>query len=336
MATVLEVLIQASEKAAAIARSCCSDGNELLVAEKYDGDANTRFDKDFKTIADVLAQESAKTEIATRYPELAKHVRGEECSEIGGVCIKLEENAEKTSELLSELIPLKAAIRMASAAHNHVNLSLEDLPDDLPSIDITDLGVWIDPIDATAEFISGIHGKADKDHGLPCVTVLIGAYKRSSGEPVIGVINQPFFKSNQGRIIWGVSYENYKAWGCSEKEIHTNSNTVLMSGAENADIIEKVKKSGWQVMSVPGAGNKLMKVALGEAAMYIVSKGTTFRWDTCAPHAILKSKGGDLVTFNNHAPITYNAPESDNTQTFCNSDGLIAYSNPDYFEKFLV
>lgn len=36
-------------------------------------------------------------------------------------------------------------------------------------------------------------GDALPGHGLPCVTVLIGAYLRSSGKPVVGVINQPFY-----------------------------------------------------------------------------------------------------------------------------------------------
>lgn len=37
-----------------------------------------------------------------------------------------------------------------------------------------------------------------------------------------------------------------------------------MSGAENPEIINKFKSSGWLVKSVPGAGHKLMKVALGK------------------------------------------------------------------------
>lgn len=28
--------------------------------------------------------------------------------------------------------------------------------------------------------------------GLPCVTVLVGVYDRISGQPVAGVVNQPF------------------------------------------------------------------------------------------------------------------------------------------------
>lgn len=48
-------------------------------------------------------------------------------------------------------------------------------------------------LDATSQFISGARGEAVEGHGLLCVTVLIGAYLRSTGEPVAGVINQPFY-----------------------------------------------------------------------------------------------------------------------------------------------
>lgn len=47
--------------------------------------------------------------------------------------------------------------------------------------------------DATAEFIAGVNGEAGADKGLSCVTVLIGAYLKSTGEPIFGVINQPFY-----------------------------------------------------------------------------------------------------------------------------------------------
>lgn len=47
--------------------------------------------------------------------------------------------------------------------------------------------------DATSEFIAGVNGQTDADKGLPCVTVLIGAYLKSTGEPIFGVINQPFY-----------------------------------------------------------------------------------------------------------------------------------------------
>ncbi|XP_045447137.1 inositol polyphosphate 1-phosphatase [Melitaea cinxia] len=322
MTHVLKVLINASEKAAQVAKSCCENSDMLLVAEKCGTEANIRFDKDFKTIADVLAQESAKALIISHFPELESQVRGEECSEMNGVCIRLQEDTEKTFESLNSLIPTITARRMAEAAHCNISLNLE-LPC-LPELDLKNLGIWIDPIDATAEFISGVRGEAKPGHGLPCVTVLIGAYLKTTGEPVIGVINQPFYKNGKGRVIWGYSFGNIRIWSKNE-DFASDEKIILMSGAENPEIINKFKSSGWLVKSVPGAGHKLMKVALGEAAAYIVSQGTTFRWDTCAPHAIIRAIGGDLLTYKNYTPITYNDEKDLETKEYCNKDGIIAY-----------
>lgn len=49
-------------------------------------------------------------------------------------------------------------------------------------------------VDATAEFIAGVKNKDSPDgSGLSCVTVLIGAFIKATGEPVMGVVNQPFY-----------------------------------------------------------------------------------------------------------------------------------------------
>ncbi|CAH2105717.1 unnamed protein product [Euphydryas editha] len=325
MTHILKVLINASEKAAQIAKSCCENSDTLLVAEKCDTEANNRFDKDFKTIADVLAQESAKALIVSHFPELGSHVRGEECSEINGVTVGLQEDIEKTFELLSSLIPTITARRMAEAAHSDISVNLE-LPPCLPDFDLDDLGIWIDPIDATAEFIAGVRNEAKPGHGLPCVTVLIGAYLKSTGEPVIGVINQPFYENGKGRIIWGFNFGNINKWS-ENKDFTSDDKIILMSGAEKQEIINRFKTSGWLVKSVPGAGHKLMKVALGEASAYIVSQGTTFRWDTCAPHAIIRAKGGNVLGYKNYTPIAYNDERDLETKEYCNKDGIIAYCN---------
>ncbi|CAH2071339.1 unnamed protein product, partial [Iphiclides podalirius] len=332
---VLEVLIKASERAACIARSCADSSDEtLLVTEKGENEANARFNKDFKTIADVLAQESAKAEIATCLPNLAKHIRGEERNEINGIKICLQDSSEKTAELISSLVPLSTAKCLAQAAHSEVNY---ELTNNLPNIllDPNDLGVWIDPIDATAEFIAGVKGEGDPKHGLVCVSVLVGAYLRSSGEPVVGVINQPFYNGNKGRVVWGVSYDGVSKWSHDNKEVGSGENVVLISGAEKPDIVEKLKNSGWEVTSVPGAGHKLLKVALGEAAAYVVSGSTTFRWDTCAPNAILNAKGGGLVAFSTHNSITYNDTEGLDAKEYCNSEGIIAYGSKSTMLKIL-
>lgn len=62
---LLRSLINASEKAANIARICRSNGQllNLLVQEKTGDEANARFDHDFKTLADVLIQETIKHDV---------------------------------------------------------------------------------------------------------------------------------------------------------------------------------------------------------------------------------------------------------------------------------
>ena len=48
-----------------------------------------------------------------------------------------------------------------------------------------------------------------------------------------------------------------------------------------------------------GAGYKLLCVATGLADIYVLSKNSTHYWDTCGPHAILKSLGGGILNFQN-------------------------------------
>lgn len=51
-------------------------------------------------------------------------------------------------------------------------------------------------VDATSQYIEGREEVLEEGRlspsGLHCALVLIGVYLRSSGEPVMGVINQPF------------------------------------------------------------------------------------------------------------------------------------------------
>lgn len=65
----------------------------------------------------------------------------------------------------------------------------------------------------------------------------------------------------------------------------------------------------------------------GLADAYILTKGTTFKWDTCAPHSILKSLGGDIVEFsktlrNNEISIKYLIDGNN-----CNTTGIIAFKS---------
>lgn len=62
---LLKTLINCSEKAANISKKCRADVNllALLVQEKSADEANPRFIKDFKTLADVLIQETIRQDV---------------------------------------------------------------------------------------------------------------------------------------------------------------------------------------------------------------------------------------------------------------------------------
>ncbi|KAL4707930.1 hypothetical protein ACJJTC_013721 [Scirpophaga incertulas] len=326
MTGIVQTLVNASERAACVARACVGLGEDaLLVTEKSEGEANTRFEKDFKTIADVLAQEAAKLTISENFPMLSNHIRGEECTEIAGKKIKIEESEEQTVRMLRSFVSSSLAEKMAEAAHSDVqHVHAYQIPDNIGDLNVADLGIWIDPIDGTAEFISGVRGEANAEGGLNCVTVLVGAYLRSTGEPVIGVINQPFHGNGRGRLFWGMCSKNASKWGGTHISMTKDSNVLLMSSADTI-VKQMFAKSKYRIETMPGAGNKLMHVCLGDAEAYLLTKGTTYLWDTCAAHAIIKAKGGDVLNYVTGQSIKYNIPHSPDNQIYCNSDGIIAY-----------
>lgn len=61
--------------------------------------------------------------------------------------------------------------------------------------------------DSTAQYINGENGVTGDDglteHGLQNVLVLIGVYDQLTGQPLIGVTNQPFYKysPDTGRLV---------------------------------------------------------------------------------------------------------------------------------------
>lgn len=55
---------------------------------------------------------------------------------------------------------------------------------------------FLNTLDATSQYIQGREKELEEGRlspsGLHCALVLIGVYLRSTGEPIMGVINQPF------------------------------------------------------------------------------------------------------------------------------------------------
>lgn len=122
-----------------------------------------------------------------------------------------------------------------------------------------------------------------------------------------------------------------------------------MGGTEDTLVIETLQNAGYKLFATRGAGYKLLTVVLGRfktwrliknhqisglADAYVLSKPTTYFWDTCGPHAILKSLGGDIVEMtslklHHQVPITYAST------TNCHVNGIVAYRNPKVLQKLL-
>ncbi|KAJ3641623.1 hypothetical protein Zmor_028119, partial [Zophobas morio] len=201
---------------------------------------------------------------------------------------------------------------------------------------------WIDPIgtiiirkhpiftlflDSTAEYINGVE-EVDVSgitiSGLKCVTVLIGVYDKKSGLPIIGIINQPFVENNGkrwfGRCYWGHPSET------SLPPISPLPGTICVSSSEDPTVVKKLKETGYHITEASGAGYKILTVITGFADAYVLTKDSTFKWDTCGPQAILRSLDGDIVVYasaldKDPASVTYGI------DTTCNTGGIIAYKD---------
>ncbi|KAJ9577485.1 hypothetical protein L9F63_005986, partial [Diploptera punctata] len=346
----LELLISVSEKAANIARVIRQDEHlfKLLVQEKKSTEKNPRFVQDFKTLADVLIQETVKHDVGKRFPDLAEHILGEEsnsfCNILGEtITVQVQESESETAELLSRVLggDMLAAEVLAAEVHRDLNAEELALEKDLPQMNLPldGCGMWIDPIDSTAEYISGEEVRTVGDicqSGLRCVTVLIGVFDRTSGIPILGIINQPFHTLQdtkwQGICHWGVKFENICQFSKSlpQKSQHRTSKRVVLSSSESEELKSRLSSAGYTIAEASGAGYKQLCVACNDADVYVLSKGSTFRWDTCGPHAILKSLGGGIVTYNqvleSTSPLdSHELCYSSDDTTYCNSNGLIAF-----------
>ncbi|XP_017047117.1 inositol polyphosphate 1-phosphatase [Drosophila ficusphila] len=317
-ANLLRVLINCAEKAANIARTCRSNEEllALLVQEKKGSEANERFEHDFKTLADVLIQETIKHEVGSLFPAMKDAILGEESpnftNQLGeSVTIAVGSCEEETASCLQAVLSGHegAASALAKEVHQEVNFNSEKLGEIPPlpeELDYANLGIWIDPIDATAEYISGDTMFTDfpgiTSTGLDCVTVLIGVYERDTGIPVIGVVAQPFGEKLEENVysssmFWGVCLPSLQAHNCHFEARDENRRLGIFSSSEQSDILQRFLDLGYEFAFSAGAGHKALKVITHEVDVYLLSKGSTFKWDTCAPQAILRALGGDVLDY---------------------------------------
>ncbi|XP_038642450.1 inositol polyphosphate 1-phosphatase isoform X1 [Scyliorhinus canicula] len=368
MASILTALICASEKSANIARACKREEAlfQLLIEEKKGPDKNKKFLQDFKTLADVIIQEVIKNDIAEKFPELAPHIAGEESNKFENgfgeiITVKVCKTEQETAELLSKVLEgnLKAAGLLAKCIHEDVHIddpALQKLTIDIP---VDTIGIWVDPIDSTNQYIKGQLEEKFKDgihtHGLKSAAVLIGVFDRNSGQPIMGVINIPFNEMDpilrwQGKYYWGISYKDINIHSISKQIPARNQLSIVMSSSEKESIQKALAPlCGERMYYASGAGYKVLCTILGLVDAYVFTEDTTFKWDTCAPHAILKSLGGGIMNLtkalsqpNDRGPrsfpeLQYNKPDegAKDKEKWANTGGLVAYRSREHLEAII-
>ena len=82
---------------------------QLLVEEKTGAEKNAKFDQDFKTLADVLIQETVKNEVGKVLPQLQDNILGEESNKFtnklgNSLTVEIKETSEGTKELLVKVL----------------------------------------------------------------------------------------------------------------------------------------------------------------------------------------------------------------------------------------
>lgn len=339
---LLHSLINASEKAANIARVCRKNEQlfSLLIEEKTGSEKNERFVNDFKTLADVVIQETIKHDVAKLFPDIRDTIKGEEGNKFSNVLgesvlVEITEDPAATKAMLLRVLDgnEEAANALTDEIHKDVSTDeSQELPDIEASIDSGKIGIWIDPIDGTAEYINGNNATSAianiEKSGLKCATVLIGAYNKDTNKPFMGVINQPFFLQNddgfKSKIFWGASINSENHHNIVDSSTDNTKKIAIVSSAETRR--PTLESAGYKTVISNGAGYKILKVIENDASIYFLSKNSTFKWDTCAGQAILNSIGGDVIDLQasimKKKPIslTYKAGEDN-----CNKNGLIAY-----------
>lgn len=73
-----------------------------------------------------------------------------------------------------------------------------------------------------------------------------------------------------------------------------NTKLAVVSSVEDEKYIKALKDLGYTIVYSAGTGHKISKVINGDADLYLLSRSTTFKWDTCGPHAILNAIDGGL------------------------------------------
>ncbi|XP_033211495.1 putative inositol monophosphatase 3 isoform X2 [Belonocnema kinseyi] len=171
---------------------------------------------------------------------------------------------------------------------------LEDYNIEDTLVNVDDVTVWIDPLDATKEFTENL---------LQYVTTMVCIAVKK--EPIIGVIHKPF-ESKSTYWAWvghGLS-SNLKNY-ISTEEVKI---PVLIVSRSHAGLVQNASKLAFgenvQIISAAGAGYKALEIAAGNATAYVHMTAIK-KWDICACAAIISALGGTMTSLSGPGRISF-------------------------------
>ena len=218
----------------------------------------------------------------------------------------------------------KAAID-ALATANFSSLSQNNIANHNKIVDYQNLTVFIDPIDGTREFSTGM--------GEQC-SICIG-FANEHGKAVAGLIYRPL---SQPKPTWvaGSKSERFAAYDfggdrviqsldgkmtplleISINEYKKRGKLLTTNGSISPFLESLIEELQMERVKSGGAGNKLMMLlehslfgnhADGSGVLYIQDRGVS-RWDTCGAEAVLEAFGGKLIKLTTYLSETMHGEE---------------------------
>jgi 3'(2'), 5'-bisphosphate nucleotidase len=148
---------------------------------------------------------------------------------------------------------------------DQARLTLDELSQQIDIAEYKDLTVFIDPIDGTREFSTGL--------GEQC-SICIG-FSDAQGKAVAGLVYRPITQPETYAM--GALSENFIE---SDLDIPANPNHrgfLTSNGGISPFIAELIKKLGYTRVPSGGAGNKMLMLLEGKGGAYIQDRGVS-RW----------------------------------------------------------
>jgi 3'-phosphoadenosine 5'-phosphosulfate (PAPS) 3'-phosphatase len=185
---------------------------------------------------------------------------------------------------------------------------------------LTDVTIFVDPLDGTKEFVEG---RLNNCQALVGIAV--------AGIAAAGAIGVPFPNgdlSGESTIVFGQIGAGHGIIGSpftpSSEAVRSGNlpRPLVASGDSTEPVMVDSRKAvidrfGGSNVLYGGAGNKILSTALGHVDCTIQPKFGG-PWDTCAPEAIIRSMGGQLTDLVGNDIVVYqsNAPKDSNKLGF--------------------